>query len=226
MSIPFSTYQSDSVEPTDIGPLSWVMGEIRDALGRSGLAVQDAAAQDAESRLTALYHAKSHLHQAHGALQMVDLDGVTTVTEAIEQLLEQLASARIALTPHHADIVGDAYRALLEYLEHILSGTRQQAVRLYPYHKAILEALGATRIHPADLFFPPLSEPLAFPETQEHHVPQVVSYAALRQRFESALLPFLKSGDTAREADGAAAMCAIIADIEQAQTVSQMRQFW
>ncbi|MGV8898464.1 MAG: Hpt domain-containing protein [Burkholderiaceae bacterium] len=232
MNIPFSTHPSDSTDQTDTGPLSWVIGEIRDALGCSRLALQDAVAQDAESRSTALYHAKTHLHQAHGALQMVDLDGVTIVTEAIEQLLERLAADKITLTQNHADIVGDAYQALLEHLEQVLSGAPQQAVRLYPYHKAILEAQGATRIHPADLFFPQLSDPLALPALDVDQMPHTqppmpsVSYAGLRQRFEMALLPFLKNGASKTEADGAAAMRAVIGEIEQAQSEPQARRFW
>ncbi|MGV8892927.1 MAG: Hpt domain-containing protein [Burkholderiaceae bacterium] len=232
MNIPFSTHPSDSTDQTDTGPLSWVIGEIRDALGCSRLALQDAVAQDAESRSTALYHAKTHLHQAHGALQMVDLDGVTIVTEAIEQLLERLAADKITLTQNHADIVGDAYQALLEHLEHVLSGAPQQAVRLYPYHKAILEAQGATRIHPADLFFPQLSDPLALPALDVDQMPHTqhpvhsVSYAGLRQKFEMALLPFLKNGASKTEADCAAAMRAVIGEIEQVQTEPQTRRFW
>lgn len=235
MSIPFSAHQNDQSNragpnaDTDTGPLSWVINEIRDALECSRLALQDAVAQDAESRSTSLYHAKTHLHQAHGALQMVDIDGVTIVTEAVEQLLERLAADKITLTQNHADIVGDAYQALLEYLEHVLSGAPQQAVRLYPYHKAILEAQGAARIHPADLFFPQLSDPLTVPtlDVDQMQPPMPpVSYAGLRQRFEMALLPFLKNGASTTEADGAAAMRAVIAEIEQAQAEPQAHRFW
>ena len=60
----------------DTGPLSWVIGEIRDALARSGNAVRDAAGRSQEAQPTLLLHAKTHLHQAHGALQMVDVEGV------------------------------------------------------------------------------------------------------------------------------------------------------
>lgn len=226
MSIPFSAHPNGSRDETDTGPLSWVMGEICVALGQSRTALLDAVAQDAESRSTLLYHAKARLHQAHGALQMVDLDGVPVVTEAIEQLLQRLATAQIALTQSHADIISEAYQALLEYLEHVLSGARQQAVRLYPYHKTILEALGADRIHPADLFFPQLAEPPALPAVDPERMQQPVSYAGLRQRFEIALLPFLKNSEPALQAGGAAAMRAVIAEIEQAQTEPQARRFW
>ncbi|NMM37098.1 MAG: response regulator [Glaciimonas sp.] len=229
MSIPFSAHPDDQPDGTDTGPLSWVIGEIRDALGRSKVALQDAVAQDAESRSTSLHHAKTHLHQAHGALQMVDLDGVTIVTEALELLLERLAAAQITLAQSHADVVGDAYQALLEYLEHVLSGAPQQAVRLYPYHKATLELLGAARIHPADLFFPQLVDPLALPGIESDQMPQPISsaaYAGLRRRFEMALLPFLKNGVATTESGGAAAMRAVIAEIEQAQTEPQAHRFW
>jgi len=233
MSIPFSVLLHDHRDPrmtdNDSGRLSWVIAEIRETLQRSRRALLEAVTQDAESRTTSLYHAKTHLHQAHGALQMVDLDGVTIVTDAIEQLLERLACAHIALTPQHAEIVGDAYQALLEYLEHVLSGMQQQALRLYPYHKAVLEALGAPRIHPADLFFAQLAEPLELPAMEGSRLPQALppaGYAGLRQRFEMGLLPFLKNSDPASEARGATAMRAVIAEIEQAQTAPQARTFW
>jgi len=108
-----------------------------------------------------------------------------------------------------------------------LSGAPQQAVRLYPYQKAILEAQGAARIHPADLFFPQLSDPL--PAMDADRVPPAfssASYAGLRQRFEMALLPFLKNGASTTEADGAVAMRAVIAEIEQAQAEPQAHRFW
>ena len=46
----------------DTGPLSWVIGEIRDALGRSGAALRDAAGRSLEAQPTLLLHAKTHLH--------------------------------------------------------------------------------------------------------------------------------------------------------------------
>src|SRR5438876_4289632 len=99
MSSHFSVVPQGSRDSVDTGSLSWVMGEIREAFARSNAALHDAIAQDAESRTTSLYHAKTHLHQAHGALQIVDIEGVALVTEVLEQLLERIASAQIALAP-------------------------------------------------------------------------------------------------------------------------------
>ena len=70
------------------------MGEIREALARSRTALFEAGGRDAEDQTTALMHAKSHLHQAHGALQMVDVDGVALLTQLAEVVLDRMSSAR------------------------------------------------------------------------------------------------------------------------------------
>ena len=75
MTTPNSNSPPGSVENVDTGPLSWVMVEIRESLNRSRAALQEALTQDAETQGTTLRHAKSFLHQAHGALQIVDVDG-------------------------------------------------------------------------------------------------------------------------------------------------------
>ena len=64
----------------DTGPLGWVMGEIREAFGKSGAALNDATALTEDAQADSLKHAKAYLHQAHGALQMVDVDGVGAVS--------------------------------------------------------------------------------------------------------------------------------------------------
>src|SRR5476649_219600 len=83
----------------DTGPLSWVMVEIREALGRSRTALFEAGGRAPEDQATQLQHAKSHLHQAHGALQMVDLDGVGLMTQAAEEALDRFKAARLNARP-------------------------------------------------------------------------------------------------------------------------------
>ena len=56
----------------DSGPLSWVMDEIREALNQSRSALQNAVGKDSDSASTQLNHAIAYLHQAHGALQIVE----------------------------------------------------------------------------------------------------------------------------------------------------------
>src|SRR5881275_680728 len=86
----------------DTGPLSWVIGEIRDALARSAKTLQEASGRSLEAQPTLLLHAKSHLHQAHGALQMVDVHGALRLTEAAEQAIDRFKDGSLALTKEHA----------------------------------------------------------------------------------------------------------------------------
>ena len=206
------------VPPFDTGPLSWVMGEIRDALERSRGALFEAAERSADAQATSLQHAKAHLHQAHGALQMVDVEGVGLMTAASEQVLERCKEGQLACTGETAQVVASGYQAVTEYLEELLAGRAPQATRLFPYYRALQELLGAQRIHPADLFFADLSAPASLPVGAGG----TPDYAACRARFEKSLLPFLKNADAA-SAQGMHDAIAMVAD---AQTEAPARRFW
>ncbi|WP_305823441.1 hybrid sensor histidine kinase/response regulator [Massilia brevitalea] len=183
-SLPASTF--------DTGPLSWVIGEIRDALERSGSALNDAAARSPEARPTLLLHAKTHLHQAHGALQMVDVEGVELLTAAAERALDAFKDRSLDCTAEHAKTVRDAYGAIGEYLEELVAGAAPQPVRLFPYYRALQELLGAERVHPSDLLVVDTSVTLDLPASSDAGAPD---YAGCRARFEKSLLPYLKSVD-------------------------------
>ena len=208
----------------DTGPLGWVMGEIREALGRSGAALNDASALTGDAQADSLKHAKAYLHQAHGALQMVDVDGVGVMTQAAEHALDRFRDGLLACSLENAKAVGAVYQAVIEYLEELLSGANQQPARLFPYYRDLQEKIGAARIHPADLFFPDLSLAAVLPQ----HAAAATSpdYALCRGRFEKALLPFLKSTDAASQQATAQVMQEAIALIAAGQKESAARTFW
>jgi chemosensory pili system protein ChpA (sensor histidine kinase/response regulator) len=226
MTIPSPTLPPDNRDAFDTGPLSWVIGEIREALTRSKTALFEAVEQDADVQATSLRHAKTYLHQAHGALQIVDIDGVAIITETVEDLLDRLESGQLALSRDTAKAIESAYQALVEYLEELLAGAQHQPVRLFPYYRALLEVRGAERIHPADLFFPNLAIRPQLPAAEASTGP-ATDYTILRQRFERGLLPFLKSSKGAAEQANATAMRDIVAEVERMQSGnSQSRGFW
>ncbi|WP_420476085.1 Hpt domain-containing protein [Noviherbaspirillum sp. ST9] len=210
----------------DTGPLSWVIGEIREALNRSKSALHDAASQDADAQLTSLRLAKTYLHQAHGALQIVDVDGIAIITETVEDLLERVDGGQIAMTKELAVAIDGSYQALVEYLDELLSGVPHQPVRLFPYYRSLLEARGAERIHPADLFFPNLAIRPQLPPIEQDRAARPSKFMVMRQHFEKALLPFLRSSDRGAELANAAAMRDIIGEIERLQGSQQARAFW
>lgn len=213
--------QSTSMAPFDTDPLSWVIGEIRDALERSAKALQDAAGRSAEAQPTLLLHAKTHLHQAHGALQMVDVEGVDRITGAAEKALDRFKDGSLAVNDEHAAVVAQAYQALVEYLEELLAGAgmiRQQPVRLFPYYRALQELLGAERVHPGEMLALDPGAALPLPGGGD----EAPDLAACRARFEKALLPFLKSGSL----DAAGEMREALAPIAGAQREARPHAFW
>jgi chemosensory pili system protein ChpA (sensor histidine kinase/response regulator) len=211
----------------DTGPLSWVMVEIRESLARSRTALFEAGGREPEDQATQLQHAKSHLHQAHGALQMVDLDGVSLMTEVAEAALDRFKAGTLKCSSDNAQAVAQLYQALVEYLEELLQGAPSQPARLFPYYRAVQEMLGVERIHPADLFFPDLSQPVSLPLADgAQDAADAPDYAACRQRFERALLPYLKSVDPAQQQEHAAALLDAIEQVADAQQDGQARAFW
>ena len=208
----------------DAGSLSWIMAEIREALDQSRATLVEAIGQDDDARPITLRHARAFLHQAHGALQIVDIEGVSLITETAEDVLERMESGQVALTPEAGQALDNAYQALLAYLDELLTGVPQQPVRLFPYYRALLELRGAERIHPADLFFPNLAvRPQPVLASVADAAP--VNYPQLRKRFEIALLSFLKKSDQTA-LNSVSDMLDIIELVEQAQLTPQTRNFW
>jgi chemosensory pili system protein ChpA (sensor histidine kinase/response regulator) len=218
----------------DTGPLSWVMVEIREALARSRTALFEAGGRDPEDQSTALQHAKSHLHQAHGALQMVDVDGVVLLTQLAEVVLDRFKDGTLKCTPDHAQVLANLYQALVEFLEELLAGAPFQPVRLFPYFRDVQDLLGIDRVHPADLFFPDLTHvpvlPVAVSPAASAVEPSAEALTkactALRQRFERALLPYLKATDAGSQAIHAAALQAAVTDVADLQREAKARVFW
>ena len=210
-------------KPFDSEPLSWVMVEIREALGRSRTALFEAGGREREERATALQHARSHLHQAHGALVMVDVAGAGLLTAGAEQALTRFRDGTLEYTVDHAQVVAELYQALVEYLEDLLAGAPPQATRLFPYYRALQTMLGFERVHPAELFFPPAGKSHAIALAD----PVIAAdYPAWRSRFEKSLLPFLKAPDLDARQLHAQALHDTLQLVADAQAEPAARTFW
>jgi chemosensory pili system protein ChpA (sensor histidine kinase/response regulator) len=221
-----SSYPSTAAvsDQFDTGPLSWVMEEIRAALARTSALALSSAGLDADAGAAALREAAKVLHQAHGALQVVDIAGTPLLTEAIEDLLTRAAGAALAPESRYTEAVAAACGALTEYLDELLAGAAPQALKLYPYYRDLQQARGISRIHPSDLYFPDLSirPRLAEPAVQA----SAAEAAHLRQHFEKALLPLLKSTDPQAERAGAAGLADVLAEFVRRAPGHYGRPYW
>ncbi len=151
--------ENASLEP-DLGPLAWVLDELRKSLDSANLALRrfvrdaelsrgsDIAALDASH----LRIARQQLHQAVGALEMVGFEVPARMLRAMEALVQKFVQKPEFCSDDAALRVERASFALADYLEAVLKGKKYSSVALFPQYHDVLDLTAAERIHPADLW--------------------------------------------------------------------------
>jgi len=184
---------------SDLGPLAWVLEELRKSLDGATQALRrfvrdaelsrglDMAALDASH----LRIARQQLHQAVGALEMVGLEVPARMLRAMEALVHKFVERPEFCSDDAALKVERASFALTDYLEALLKGRKYSSVGLFPQYRDVAALNGEDRIHPADLW------------SYEWHwidviVPkstQALAYdSAVRSRFDGYILNVVKTG--------------------------------
>ena len=115
----------------DLGPLSWVKGEIDLALERADEALQNYArsTESSQPEEAQLKFAQTHLHQAYGALSIVGLDGITEVVHATEQAVAALDCGQLDYAPSIGTAFEQVLRAIRRYLDDLIAGVPQSAAQ-------------------------------------------------------------------------------------------------
>ncbi|WP_180125545.1 Hpt domain-containing protein [Rhodoferax sp. BLA1] len=159
MLVAATTTDISHLEP-DLGPLAWVLDELRKSLDGATQALRrfvrdaelsrgsDLAALDASH----LRIARQQLHQAVGALEMVGLEAPATMLRAMEALVQKFVQRPEFCSDDAAQRVERASFALTDYLEGVLKGKPLSSVALFPQYRDVLALTGDERIHPADLW--------------------------------------------------------------------------
>ncbi len=210
----------------DIGPLSWVKSEIDLALERASASLRehDSTSPDGNALATAV----KQLHQAHGALTIVGLDGIIEFSDALEQLFGGLADGTLAWSEGLAQCAQSGLSALRDYLDGLMAGEANQPLRLLPAYSALITATGAPAPSPAALFFPDLSQrpprrevepPLLAPDKLTARLKMA------RMGYERGLLKVLK-GSAEDQTRGISEMKNAVAMIEATQSQPGERAFW
>ena len=149
-----------NVAVNDLGPLAWVLDELRKSLDGAAKAlkrfVREAEAAKGSDLATLdasqLRIARQQLHQAVGALEMVGLSGPALVLRAMETAVQKFVQQPEQCSQDAAAKIENASFALTEYLEGVLAGKPISAVSLFPQYRDVQELVRADRIHPADLW--------------------------------------------------------------------------
>jgi len=205
----------------DLVTLSWCLGEIRESLAQADRLIcrqLESGADDASP----LRAARASIHQAHGALAVVAIDGVPLLTQQAERLLESIDSGDAMLTGETVSGLQRAFQAVVEHCEELLRGAPNQPLHLFPYYRDLLRARRAERVNPADLYFPRLPASLPVPDEPLADL-DARALAAVRAEFERGLLRLMR--DPSGRA-GSQEMRGAVEAVCGSRATSANRAFW
>ncbi len=209
------------MEEFDVGPLTWVKGEIDQALDSVQENLNTFATNLDDTSV--LKFSQTHLYQVTGALDMVGLQGCKRLCQEIDNLLQQLEKKTVSSDEAKLATLTDAIAQLRQYLNDLLNGTPDLPMRLYPSLEQLSQAQGQA-IDVTELFFPDttLRAPKTLPvNTLEEG--QLLSFVTEhRQKFQKALLDWLKSGNQQSIAE----MFVSVDQVMQVQTNSVNKTLW
>ena len=212
---------------SDLGPLAWVLDELRKSLDGATKAlrrfVRDAelarGSNLADLDASHLRIARQQLHQAVGALEMVGLSAPAKMLRAMEGLAQKFVQRPELCSEDAANRVERASFALTEYLEGVLKGKTASSVALFPQYRAVLELAGGESGHPADLW--PVEWRWLNVPLQAGIDPQTFT-PSLRGLMDQAVLRVMRTGD--RKA--AQRMGDLCAGLAVGQLQIEPRTFW
>ena len=198
--VPASNTAVASAPETDMGPLAWLLDQISDNLQSARTALKRAAQQQddgvlgsAQAEKTGLRTARTQVHQAAGAIELLGFFGAARLMQAAENALDRLIDHPEKLDAAALQRFDAGFNALVDFLEAQRAGKNEPALKLYPQYRDLMELAQAERIHPADLWDYDWTWPDA---------PSTAHGAALspedRAQFEMGLLHVLRGQQTAQ----------------------------
>jgi chemosensory pili system protein ChpA (sensor histidine kinase/response regulator) len=212
----------------DLSALAWVHEELRRSLDAAHKALRrfvketDALANSDIDAVdpAVLRNARSQIHQGVGALELVGQPAAAMMLRATEALVQRVVAKPHKLTPSIVDDIERASFALLDYLSRLLAGKQVSTLSLFPQYRAVQEAAGADRVHPADLW-PVDWQWRDLPPDPSAHALQ--HDAATQAAIEAQLLPLMRAADPAPTAGRMSDICA---GLGAGATQTQVATLW
>lgn len=219
--------QEIDLAQNDLGPLAWVLDELRKSLESASSAlrrfVRDAAQARGEDLTNVdnghLRIARQHMHQAVGALEMVGLAAPARILRSMEAAAQKFIERPELCTEAAAAKVERAGFALTEYLEALLGGKNVSPLSLFVQYKDVQDLTGADRIHPADLW----GLDFRWNDFQAPAPAQALAYdPAVRSRMDQSVLRIVKSADAAAGKE----LAQVSLGLAGSQEAREPRVFW
>ncbi|MEW5787018.1 MAG: Hpt domain-containing protein [Pseudomonadota bacterium] len=175
----------------DLGPLTWVKGEIDNALDAARTALESWAGEE----VGPLKAAAAHLHQVYGALQIVDLQGLSLLTAETERLLAEMAEHPDKRGKPGVDAAIAAIAALKGYLDGLMAGAPHAEIKLAPVLDEVVARRGGEALAPSELFYPDtgVRVPRKEPELPMDDEARARAIRRARSQYQRGLLQYLQN---------------------------------
>ena len=199
-SMSLSASPVEDARENDLGPLAWVLDELRKTLDVAVKCLKRHV-READTFQTVGFsvadtsHLRTALQQFHlavGALEMVGLMPPSMLLRAMESAVAKWLDNPSLCTLEAVGKTERASFAVVDYLEAVLASKPVSSVGLFPQYRELLALAGVTQVHPADLWqIKPHAQDIALVKT----VPPLVYAPALRARLDQCVLKVMKTGD-------------------------------
>jgi chemosensory pili system protein ChpA (sensor histidine kinase/response regulator) len=223
-----ATTKSESAD--DLSALAWVHEELRRSLDAAHKSLRrylkesvELGSSDVDTVDTAILRsARTQIHQGVGALELVGLPGPALVLHASEAAVQRYVAKPHKLTAQIVDDIEKASFALLDYLGRMLAGKAVSPLALFPQYRAVQEAAGAERVHPADLWSQDWRWRDLPAETNPQTLPRAVDEVT-HQLIEAQLLGLMR---TTQQTIAASNMSELCAGLGMTATQPQVATLW
>ncbi len=210
----------------DLGPLSWVIEELRKSFDVSikGLKRFVQEANSAQSDLAVfdtnlLRTAKHNFHQISGALKLLEINEAVVIADAMESVSGRLIQKPALASDDSVRKLEHASFAVLEYLESLLAGKDVSSIGLFAQYRDIKLLAGFDRAHPADLW---TRQSFQWLEPELTAIRSLDYSPSVRADLDSALLRVMQSSDST----AADELCQTSLSLAQSQNNSKAATFW
>ena len=150
-------FDNQSIE---LAPLTWVLPDLRKTLPMAVNALRHFSESTkirgdssvANSSLGVLRDVSRQFRQSRSALDMVGQQGIAIIIAAIENLVDVFTKNPHSCTENAIQVIEQATRGIIEFLEAVLKGRPASEVGLFPQYRELAILTNSPRIHPADLW--------------------------------------------------------------------------
>lgn len=179
---------------------------------------------DSVSQVAALLEAMS------GALSVIGECALQSTLDNMRQAWVAKPALATWMTPKQSLAIRRFIYVCMVHLEALRSGANAPILYLYPYYREMMLALGAGKIHPADLYYAQSRNRIDLIEKDflaEMRPARKIDYALLKSDFEKAFRLYMQNfGVASKERDHIVAMHSLLGSVVDAQESLEGRAFW